>query len=156
MLHQWSFLYNLLKEKLQLREQESDEWPSCDDLSMAVVKGQTTVAQIFTLNALSSGGHTDDLSLCLWICTCLTKHQQCGNIQKNCELVKILENNIYLLTSLHPPRLFFDSFVMLASGLVCWTCHWPDGKWCLRGPDGGDRVTKNGELDQEACNDVCH
>lgn len=58
---------------LQLGVQVPDEGPTSHNLSMAVIEGQSSVAHVFTIDALCPSGHTDDLSL-LHISTCARKY----------------------------------------------------------------------------------
>lgn len=56
---------------LQLGVQVPDERPASHNLSMAVIEGQTSVAHVFTIDALCPCGHADDLSL-LHVSACTT------------------------------------------------------------------------------------
>lgn len=51
------------EEILQLGVQVPDERAPRHDLSVAVVEGQTSVAHVFTVDALCACGHADDLGL---------------------------------------------------------------------------------------------
>lgn len=51
------------EERVQLGVQVPDERAASQDLGVAVVEGQTSIAHVFTVDALCSCGHTDDLGL---------------------------------------------------------------------------------------------
>lgn len=62
------------EEMLQLGVQVPDERPTSHNLSMTVIEGQTSIAHVFTIDALCPCGHADDLSL-LHISTCTRSYE---------------------------------------------------------------------------------